>query len=448
MSSQKTIFIGIASYRDIQLIPTIFSLVNEATQPERLTIAVCWQDNNEIAIFEKAGFILKEISSETANPFYIFKYKNATIEIFAFNYLESKGAGWARHHVDRAYRQQDYVLQIDSHSRMIANWDEEMINMLESLRDQSEFPVLSTYPTPFTPAIDDEEEDRAGYISRLVFNHFDDQGIPGFTSVRMIDAVPKRCAFLAAGFIFADGHYVTQVPNDPNIFFLGEEICMAARAYTQGYDIYTPSKLLLWHYYGRQDHPKIWADHTNEAKEQGTIGAAWWEHDAKSKKIVAYLLGQSDTEYDLGNCRLGTTRTLQEFQYRCGLNFQTKQVHLSALEPTYLTWNPTLPTDHVAWIESLKQIFNKKITVAKSELNLDDPLVKYWHIGVYNQDNAPIMINNFSPETLKNELKSLNSTENEIHLNFKTQATHTAQFVRFCPWLENHTWGAVLEKKW
>lgn len=439
---------GIASYRDAQLIPTIFSLVNEANHPDRLTITVCWQHNNEIAVFEKAGFTLKEVDCESDNSRYIFNYKNATIDIHAFNYLKSQGAGWARHHVDRYYQQQNYFLQLDSHSRLVKGWDDQMIHMLESLRNQSEFPILSTYPPSFTPATEDKEEQRADYISRLVFNHFDDQGIPGFTSVPMNDSVPKRCGFLAAGFIFADGHFVRNVPNDANIFFIGEEICLAARAYTHGYDAYTPNKLLLWHYYGREDHPKIWGDHTNEAKAQGTVEAAWWEYDNKSKKIVSYILGQSDEVYDLGNCRLGTKRTLQEFQYRIGIDFKSKQVHPRVLEPDYITWFLTLPADHPTWLDSLKQVFNKKITLAKSEINLDDPEVKWWHVGVYNQHNTPIMVKELSPEMLRSELKELNSTDNEIYLHFKTNATQTAKYIRLCPWLHNQTWGEVLEKEW
>jgi hypothetical protein len=223
---------------------------------------------------------------------------------------------------------------------------------------------------------------------------------------------------------------------------------MAVRAYTHGYDIYTPNKLLLWHYYGRQDHPKIWGDYTNEAKEQGTVDAAWWEHDNKSKSIVAYILGQSETVHDLGNCSLGTKRTIQEFQYRSGLNFATKQVHPSVFEPEYLTWNPTLPSDHDAWIESLKQAFDKKIAFAKSEVDLDDPQIEYWHIGVYNQDNAPILVKDLLSEKLRDELKEISANENEMHLKFQTQKAHTAKFVRLCPWLQNQSWGEVVEKVW
>lgn len=75
-----------------------------------------------------------------------------------------------------------------------------------------------------------------------------------------------RCGYLA-GVYFSDGSFAREVPNDPNIFFIGEEIAMAARAFTHGYDIYAPHKILLWHFYTRSEHSKVWSDHNNEAKE-------------------------------------------------------------------------------------------------------------------------------------------------------------------------------------
>lgn len=51
-----------------------------------------------------------------------------------------------------------------------------------------------------------------------------------------------RCGYLAGGLFFSDGSFAREVPNDPNIFFIGEEIAMAARAFTHGYDIYAHTK--------------------------------------------------------------------------------------------------------------------------------------------------------------------------------------------------------------
>ena len=39
-----------------------------------------------------------------------------------------------------------------------------------------------------------------------------------------------------------------------------EELRLAVLSYTLGYDLYHPSKNVIWHEYGRQENPKIWKD--------------------------------------------------------------------------------------------------------------------------------------------------------------------------------------------
>jgi hypothetical protein len=40
---EESIFVQVASYRDPQLIPTLHSLIRQASRPERLRVVVCWQ---------------------------------------------------------------------------------------------------------------------------------------------------------------------------------------------------------------------------------------------------------------------------------------------------------------------------------------------------------------------------------------------------------------------
>lgn len=48
--------------------------------------------------------------------------------------------------------------------------------------------------------------------------------------------------FWAAGFSFSRGHFALRVPYDPYLpmLFQGEEISMGVRAFTHGYDFYSP----------------------------------------------------------------------------------------------------------------------------------------------------------------------------------------------------------------
>ena len=61
--------------------------------------------------------------------------------------------------------------------------------------------------------------------------------------------VPSR--FLSAHFIFTDGIFNRDVQYDPSLYFHGEEITMAVRAFTWGYDLLAPHKVVCWHHYGR-----------------------------------------------------------------------------------------------------------------------------------------------------------------------------------------------------
>ena len=49
--------------------------------------------------------------------------------IIDIDYKESRGACWARHHIQKFYDNETYSLQLDSHHRFIKNWDEECIKM-------------------------------------------------------------------------------------------------------------------------------------------------------------------------------------------------------------------------------------------------------------------------------------------------------------------------------
>lgn len=119
-----------------------------------------------------------------------------------------------------------------------------MIAMLTQLQSRSPRPIISTYPPAYTPR-EDEEASKKQYVSRLIFREFDPHGLPMLNSTIFDTEEPVRGSYIAGGFIFSTGSFVKEIPNDPQIFFAGEEIAMAVRAFTHGYDIYHPHKPLL-----------------------------------------------------------------------------------------------------------------------------------------------------------------------------------------------------------
>ena len=88
------------------------------------------------------------------------------------------------------------------------------------------------------------------------FDRFSPDGNVHFLPSTVDDAdertepIPAR--FYSAHFAFAKGDFVKEVPHDPDYYFHGEEVSIAVRAFTHGYDLLHPHKIFLWHYYTRR----------------------------------------------------------------------------------------------------------------------------------------------------------------------------------------------------
>jgi hypothetical protein len=114
--------------------------------------------------------------------------------------------------------------------------------------------------------------------------------------------------------LFTEGEFLK--PNKL-MFFDGEELLMAARAYTHGYDLFVPSKMFMYHlYYGSEGYYKrrlVPSDWPDQAKNLEQIS---------NQEIKLVLTGEGL----VGEGRLGTERTLSEYGKFCGLDFNTGEI--------------------------------------------------------------------------------------------------------------------------
>lgn len=298
MENEK-IFIQIASYRDPELTNTINDAIEKAAKPDRLTFGICWQYD------------------ETEN---LDKYHNdSRFKIVKIHYTQGRGACWARHLVQKLYCGEKYTLQLDSHHRFIKNWDQILVDMLESLRAKSKKPILSTYVAPY----------EVGYPvadcgpCKMVANATHDIGFnffPEYISNYRDLKAPIPARFISAHFLFADGDICTKCPYDPNLYFSGEEHTFAVRLYSYGYDLYHPHINVVYHEYTRNYRKKHWDDHVDPKKN------AWYDLDAESKKRVRQLLGIQNYNIDLGIYGLGPERNLYDYQKYARLNWKTGKI--------------------------------------------------------------------------------------------------------------------------
>jgi hypothetical protein len=318
-SGDDLIFVSLAAYRDPQLVPTVQDCLRKASVPERLRFGICWQRD----------------SRDAPLPF----DDDARFRVLDVNWRDSKGACWARAEIMKLWRAEEWFLQVDSHCRFAEGWDAKLIRAAKETG--SEKPVLSTYPAAFTPG---ETEILQGTALQMIFQEFTPEGIPQLRPGPMPPGAtlekPFRARFLAAGFLFAPGRFVEEVPYDPELYFMGEESAMTVRAFTHGYDLFHPAEPIVWHDYIRADAPKHWGDHTDSGAESGAVSVPWHKRDEVSKKKVQWLLlGE-----DVGRFGLGRKRTLTEYEAYAGISFHYRKAQAYTLrgsEPP----NPTAPDD-------------------------------------------------------------------------------------------------------
>jgi len=218
------------------------------------------------------------------------------------------------------YAGEEFTLQIDSHMRFARHWDESLIGMLRQLTDHFGIPkpVLTTYPPGYNPR-EPLDVRRSHPPQRIVFHGFSAEGalvakpsiLPGWQQL----SHPVRSRFYAGGFAFASGRFCADVPYDPNLYFIGEEISMAVRAFTHGYDLFHPHKSVVWHYYVRTGQKRHWDDHRD-----------WHIRNEASLERMRQLLGISrrTSKVSFGRYGLGKERTLRQYELYAGISFSNR----------------------------------------------------------------------------------------------------------------------------
>jgi hypothetical protein len=206
----------------------------------------------------------------------------------------------------------DWYLQVDSHTRFVPGWDERLVAIAE--RTGAAKPIVTAYPAAYDPA---QELDGAAQPTAIVLSGWTADGLPEvchvFLTCEQQPPKPVRARFLAAGFLFAPGTFVREVRYDEKIYFMGEEINLATRAFTHGYDLFHPAEILAWHYYLREDAPHHWDDHA-------TAEEPWYELDRAGRRRVRTLL----TWPMFGELAQGEARTMADYQAYAGIDFQRR----------------------------------------------------------------------------------------------------------------------------
>lgn len=371
------IFVQIASYRDPKLIETIEDMLLKASTPDMFNFGICWQydETEDVNRFDgKSNFKIKKI-----------------------HYSESEGLGWARSLTNSLYGGEELTLQLDSHHIFSKDWDKKMLEDYKESLIYSSKPILTTYLTPFeynniegkslTPCLMSQYEfsndkllmSRPYYIQDF---HKRNRLIRGRT--------------LSGHFYLTTGKFIEEVPYDPDIYFGGytEETSMSVRAYTNGYDFFSPYRQYIWHEYTRNGRPKHWEDHgTSQSpgfiKTKKTSG----ERDTFARNKTRQLFDQESHNIDMGKCGLGKARGLRDFEMFGGFDFKNCRIQ----DYTLQVEEPPNPSDYDNQFKSKNYEYNIEWDVEFfKRQNFDQP--KLITLGILNSSDKELYRNDFTIE--------------------------------------------------
>jgi hypothetical protein len=305
------IFVSVASYRDPELAPTIRDCIARADHPRRLRFGIAWQHGPE---------------ERWELPRRSRRFRVLDIEAGA-----SRGVCWARAEIEKLWDGEEFTLQLDSHHRFVQGWDSLLAGMFRQCRAAgSEKPALTAYLPSFNPRNTIKRDMEPWQMN---FDRFIPEGAVFFRPAAIPDwekrTAPIPARFFSAHFRFAAGSFQRDVPYDPNYYFHGEEISMAARSFTHGYDLFHPHRLVAWHEYTREGRVKHWDDHV---AENGLT--PWAERNDASHRRNRVLFGMDGeaADIDFGPYGFGTERTLEDYERYAGLNFALRGVQEYTLQ--------------------------------------------------------------------------------------------------------------------
>lgn len=376
---EETIFIQIASYRDPELLKTLKDCLDNAEFPDRLRFGICWQHSDED-------------EWDTLD-----QYKDdPRFRILDVNYKDSTGACWARNSIQQLYQGEDYTFQLDSHHRFIRHWDTELIGMLKDLQAKGHAkPLLTSYISSYNPETDPKGRTQSPWL--MNFDRFTPEGVIFFLPAtipnyqNLTEPVPSR--FYSAHFAFTVGQFAVEVQHDPEFYFHGEEITIAVRAFTHGYDLFHPHKIIAWHEYTRKGRIKQWDDDSE-----------WGKRNTRTHEKTRKLLGVDGESFDsdeerYGKYGLGRVRTVVDWERYAGIRFKDRGVQ------EWTTRNKLAPNPDVEDYEnSFNPLFKHILDVHKSQLKEND--YTFCAVIMELEDGTSVYRNDLTGPEIINKVKA------------------------------------------
>eukprot|EP00523_Entomoneis_sp_CCMP467_P015487 CAMPEP_0168765438 /NCGR_PEP_ID=MMETSP0725-20121227/324_1 /TAXON_ID=265536 /ORGANISM="Amphiprora sp., Strain CCMP467" /LENGTH=616 /DNA_ID=CAMNT_0008814691 /DNA_START=1 /DNA_END=1851 /DNA_ORIENTATION=+ len=353
-----SIYLSLAAYREHLLAETMVYAFTAAKHPEKLFIGAvvqnCFGKVYPNGTIDASGTPCKtgvQVVGKTANgqpqtkisdapidtngiqefcakPDFQKYCDNGQVRVLYVHETESLGPAMARYYASKLWGGETYFMQCDSHLLFAKHWDEKYRQEIEIT---SNYPksVLSSYPPGFSEqnhAIRESSGARLCSCDTLPQDPNPIVRINTGIGYRGNEPRPTQIPYIAAGFFFARAEFLTDWPFDPYMpwLFMGEEIALSMRAWTNGWNIYAPRKNLIAHQYrpGRLGLPKFWETASRVYKGPGMNNILQHKVIKRTKHMVGYpdssldKIQQEGIEVvltDIEHYGLGKERTWQEY---------------------------------------------------------------------------------------------------------------------------------------
>lgn len=307
--SSPTIFISIASYLDPMLFFTLNDAVAKAARPELLSLGVVDQHVED----QRAAIAALPFARRVR---YVHLHPQDTL-----------GVSWARSTAFSLYDGEAFLLQVDSHTLFEPGWDEQLRSLHAKLGERSAKPIISTYPYRFdmvdgTPQYA-PSEGRTALVLRPhpEKNLAPDDAVLRFMARHLFTSEPVMGCHVSAGFLFAAGSFVEEVPYDPWLYFHGEEQSLAVRAFTHGWDIFHPLTTPVYHLYKLEGTPYETHHWHGELDARRAFTSNYLTERAKLR-LNRLLMGDGLP----GAYGLGTVRSMAQYAELSGIDYARQTI--------------------------------------------------------------------------------------------------------------------------
>jgi hypothetical protein len=326
LSHDETIFVSIASYRDHECANTVFDLFEKAYCPFRITVGICQQNYSQVD--EDVLEAYKKLALGGTSDF------SDRIRIVRIDADEAKGPMYARHLIEKKlFRGERFYFITDSHMLFTPDWDKNLITEWNQCRQLSLKPILTMYPDDFKPHHRlmpplNYEKAPGSYLRFKKFNEqtnmIEIEG-PGFLRK---PTAPVPSMFWAGCCSFGSSSMIQEVPFDPfcDYVFFGEEILMAIRLWTAGYDLYNPTTMYCYHMWDR-NRPTFWQQFSDK---NNTIHKTRRQKEREGYDRLKKILNMSPEPVTIMppyGLNPNNTRNQEQYEKIIGVNLRTHQFH-------------------------------------------------------------------------------------------------------------------------